>query len=182
MTEQNETPAQAPEPMPTPMPTTEQATPVATLSATLQAKSIPKVTPEKILFTGLDNGGKTSIIKVLQKQYSQIAILKPTRQSQRRIFEFLGKAISEWDLGGQEKYRIAFLKEPTKYFDNTSVCIYILDIQDKRRFRESLSYFKDVITTFKKLIIYLSEIFTYQKKCLFEVFPRILVDFCHNLI
>ena len=129
-------------------------TPMATLSETLQTKkTTPKQTAEKILFTGLDNGGKTSVIKVLQKQYSQIAILKPTRNAQRRIFEFLGKAISEWDLGGQEKYRIAFLKEPTKYFDNTSVCIYILDMQDKRRIQESLSYFKDVISTFKKLNI-----------------------------
>jgi GTPase SAR1 family protein len=158
MTEQNETlaPAPTPEPTPTPAPapTAVAKTPVATFSETLQAKkTTPKITADKILFTGLDNGGKTSIIKILQKQYSQIAILKPTRQAQRRIFEFLGKAISEWDLGGQEKYRIAFLKEPTKYFDNTSVCIYVLDIQDKRRFRESLSYFKDVITTFKKLNI-----------------------------
>ena len=86
---------------------------------------------EKILFTGLDNSGKTSIIKVLQKEISQIAMLKPTRQAQRKIFEYLGRDISEWDLGGQEKYRIAYLKEPTKYFDRSNVCIYVIDIQDR---------------------------------------------------
>ncbi|QEE16481.1 ADP-ribosylation factor-like protein [Promethearchaeum syntrophicum] len=108
---------------------------------------------EKILFTGLDNSGKTSIIKVLQKEISQIAMLKPTRQAQRKIFEFLGNDISEWDLGGQEKYRIAYLKEPTKYFDRSNVCIYVIDIQDRGRMEESISYFSDVIKEFRKLEI-----------------------------
>jgi Ras-related GTP-binding protein A/B len=105
----------------------------------------------KILFTGLDNGGKSSIILALQREISQIAMLKPTRQAQRKIFEYLGRQISEWDLGGQKRYRIAYLKEPTKYFDNTSVCIYVIDVQDKERLGESLSYFNDVIAQFRKL-------------------------------
>ena len=108
---------------------------------------------EKILFTGLDNSGKTSIIKVLQKEISQIAMLKPTRQAQRKIFEYLGRDISEWDLGGQEKYRIAYLKEPTKYFDRSNVCIYVIDVQDRARMEEAISYFSDVIKEFRKLEI-----------------------------
>ena len=58
-------------------------------------------TEDKILFTGLDNSGKTSIIYSLKREISQIALLKPTRQAQRQIFKYLGKQISEWDLGGQ---------------------------------------------------------------------------------
>ncbi|TFH31013.1 MAG: hypothetical protein E4G98_00935 [Promethearchaeota archaeon] len=110
-------------------------------------------TEDKILFTGLDNSGKTSIIYSLNREISQIALLKPTRQAQRQIFKYLGKQISEWDLGGQERYRIAYLKEPTKFFDRTSVCIYTIDIQDFLRFDESLSYFSDVLSQFKKLEI-----------------------------
>ena len=64
---------------------------------------------QKILFTGLDDAGKTSIILALKREYSKIAIIKPTKGAQRRIFEFLGKDISEWDLGGQERYRISYL-------------------------------------------------------------------------
>ena len=108
---------------------------------------------EKILFTGLDNSGKTSIIKVLQKEISQIAMLKPTRQAQRKIFEYLGRDISEWDLGGQLKYRISYLKEPTKYFDRSNVCIYVIDVQDRERMEEAISYFSDVIKEFRKLEI-----------------------------
>ncbi|MGQ4874124.1 MAG: ADP-ribosylation factor-like protein [Promethearchaeota archaeon] len=58
---------------------------------------------DKILFTGLDNAGKTSIILALQREFSKIAILSPTRGAQRRIFQFLGRDIAEWDLGGQIK-------------------------------------------------------------------------------
>ncbi|MFO8017697.1 MAG: ADP-ribosylation factor-like protein [Promethearchaeia archaeon] len=107
----------------------------------------------KILFTGLDMAGKTSIIKSLQREFSKIAILKPTRGAQRRIFQFLGRDISEWDLGGQISYRISYLKNPSKYFDGTEICIYVIDIQNKPRIPEALSYLTDVIEQFAKLEI-----------------------------
>jgi len=107
----------------------------------------------KILFTGLDYSGKTSIITALQREFSKIALLKPTKSAQRRIFEFLGRDIAEWDLGGQKSYRIAYLKNPSKYFDNTDVAIYTIDIQDTERFPEAISYFNDVMVQFTKLMI-----------------------------
>jgi len=82
----------------------------------------------KILFTGLDGAGKTSIILALQREFSKIALLSPTRGAQRRIFEYLGKDIAEWDLGGQDSYRIAYIKNPGKYFDGTEIAIYVIDI------------------------------------------------------
>ncbi len=108
---------------------------------------------EKILFTGLDNAGKTTIIYALQREFSKIALLKPTRGAQRRIFDFLGKEIGEWDLGGQLKYRISYLKNPSKYFDKTSICIYVIDILAKSRYRESIDYLKDVIKKFEEFKI-----------------------------
>jgi len=107
----------------------------------------------KILFTGLDGAGKTSIIMVLKREFSKIAILSPTRGAQRRVFQFLDKNISEWDLGGQKSYRIAYLKNPSKYFDNTEIAIYVIDIQDKKRIPEAIDYLKDVIEQFKELEI-----------------------------
>ena len=112
-----------------------------------------KTIGQKILFTGLDDAGKTSIITALKREFSKIAFLKPTRGAQRRIFEFLGKEISSWDLGGQLKYRIRYLKSPDKYFDNTEIAIYVIDVQNKLRIPEAISYFKDVIEQFKKLMI-----------------------------
>ena len=118
-------------------------------------KEEPEVEPEssKILFTGLDDAGKTSIILSLQREFSKIAVLSPTRGAQRRIFDFLGKEISEWDLGGQTAYRISYLKNPNKYFDGTEIAIYVIDIQNKPRVPEAISYFKDVIKQFRKLEI-----------------------------
>ena len=108
---------------------------------------------KKILFTGLDFAGKTSLILALQREFSKIAILKPTRSAQRRVFSFLGLDFSEWDLGGQIQYRINYLKNPSKYFDKTEVAIYVIDIQDSDRFSESISYLNDVVKQFKKLEI-----------------------------
>ncbi|MHA1886352.1 MAG: ADP-ribosylation factor-like protein [Promethearchaeota archaeon] len=118
-------------------------------------KEEPDVKPEasKILFTGLDDAGKTSIILALQREFSKIAILSPTRGAQRRVFDFLGKEISEWDLGGQISYRISYLKNPGKFFDGTEIAIYVIDVQNKPRFPEAISYFKDVIAQFKTLEI-----------------------------
>jgi len=112
-----------------------------------------KIISKKILFTGLDDAGKTSIILALQREFSKIANIQPTRGAQRRIFEFLGKDISEWDLGGQTTYRISYLKNPDKYFAGTEIAIYVIDVQNKERLPESLSYLNDVIIQFKKLQI-----------------------------
>ena len=108
---------------------------------------------EKILFTGLDAAGKTSIILALKREFSKIANIESTRGVQRKIFEFMGKNVCSWDLGGQINYRISYLKKPSVYFDNTEVAIYVIDIQKKDRLPESLSYLNDVINQFRQLEI-----------------------------
>lgn len=108
---------------------------------------------QKVLFTGLDCSGKSSITYALQREFSKIANIEPTKSAQRHIFEYLSMSLSIWDLGGQEKYRISYLKSPGKYFDKTNVAIYVIDILDKERIGEALSYLADVIAQFKKLQI-----------------------------
>jgi len=107
----------------------------------------------KIMFTGLDDAGKTSIILALQREFAKIANIEPTKATQRRIFTLLGRAVSEWDLGGQKHYCIAYLKNPGKYFDGTEVAIYVIDIRNATRLSESLSYLNDVIKRFRALKI-----------------------------
>ena len=119
----------------------------------LKKEEPPKPELSKILFTGLDDAGKTSIILSLQREFSKIAILSPTRGAQKRIFDFLGKEISEWDLGGQLSYRIAYLKNPGKYFDDTEIVVYVIDVQNRVRIPEAISYLKDVVEQFRKLEI-----------------------------
>jgi hypothetical protein len=97
--------------------------------------------------------GKSSIIVALQREFSKIAVIKPTKGAQRRIFKFLEQEISEWDLGGQMSYRISYLKNPSKFFAGTEIAIYVIDIQNEQRISEALSYLNDVINEFRKLRI-----------------------------
>lgn len=108
---------------------------------------------EKILFTGLANSGKSSIILSLQKKYSKIATLQPTRQTERTSFSFMGNTITRWDMGGQRQYRIAYLKNPVQYFDRTAICIFVVDLQDPDTIDEALEYYQEVLSTFKQLNI-----------------------------
>ncbi len=107
----------------------------------------------KILFTGLDNAGKSSIILSLLREFSKIGIIRPTKGAQRRVYEFLGMNISEWDLGGQKKYRDSYLKDYDLFFGRTDIMIYVIDIQNPDRISESLTYLNDIIENFKKLKI-----------------------------
>ncbi|MFX0028363.1 MAG: ADP-ribosylation factor-like protein [Candidatus Hermodarchaeota archaeon] len=99
----------------------------------------------KVIFVGLDHAGKTSIILSLLREISKFAIIKPTRNIERRTFEFLGMKISEWELGGHERYRKLYLEEAQLIFRGTDILIYVLDIQDRDRIVESCVYLKDII-------------------------------------
>jgi len=65
----------------------------------------------------------------------------------------MGREIAEWDLGGQISYRISYLKNPGKYFDDTEIAIYVIDVQNRVRLPEAISYLKDVVDRFNKLEI-----------------------------
>jgi len=108
---------------------------------------------KKIIFTGLDNSGKTSILATLEAEKFIKANVKPTTFVERKEFHFLDYLISTHDLGGQKKYLIKYLKQPDKYFAGTDVCVYVIDIQDIGRFTETLDYAKDLLAEFDELRI-----------------------------
>lgn len=105
----------------------------------------------KLVFTGLDNSGKTSIIKSLENERFIKSELKPTTFIERSTFTFLDYEIVQHDLGGQQKYIIKYLEHPDKYFDNTDVCIYVIDVHEIARLGESLKYFEEVLDVFQRL-------------------------------
>ncbi len=123
----------------------------------------------KIVFTGLDNGGKSTIILTLQRSLAKLATLAPTKMVERSNFTYLGHHFVAHDLGGQKKYLINYLKQPV-YFAETETVIYVIDAQDTVRYDESLSYFKDMLVEFKSLNIN-PRIFVFFHKT-----ERILVD------
>jgi hypothetical protein len=108
---------------------------------------------KKIVFTGLDNSGKTSIVATLEAERLIKANIKPTTFVERKEFKFLDYTIMIHDLGGQKKYLIKYLKQADKFFDKTDVCIYVVDIQDISRFTETLDFMKDLVAQFTELRI-----------------------------
>lgn len=107
---------------------------------------------KKLLLIGLDNGGKTSILAVLQEKFSIIKDLLPTRGVQREKLDFFGYPIISWDLGGQVQYREKlYFNKPELYFSDADLILYVVDIQDSDRFAESANYFKLVLTALSDL-------------------------------
>ena len=106
----------------------------------MKASNSSKAETFKIIFAGLDNAGKTSIIKTLLREVAKIAIIKATKGVQRREYEFLGIKIGEWDLGGHQRYRDTYMEQADFIFGGTEICIYVIDVQDKQRIPKSLKY------------------------------------------
>ena len=108
----------------------------------------------KILFTGIDGAGKTSFLLGVQKRYSEIIKVLPTKgvsRSNEQIFEQQNSQISIWDLAGQKTYRDKFIEESKFYLYNIDLMFYFIDIQDEERIEESLKLYKDIIHNLKEL-------------------------------
>jgi GTPase SAR1 family protein len=120
----------------------------------------------KIIISGLQNAGKTSILTALDKKYDfvdEVLELKPTIRVEYRRTKFLGNDTVFWDMGGQEKYRELYLSKPEIYFAGTDLLIYIIDIQDNAKFNESLNYLNSVLEYFIENEIGLPLIISFHK-------------------
>ena len=103
-------------------------------------------THKKILMIGLDNGGKTSILAVLQDKFSIIKSLLPTRGVKREKLDFFGYPILSWDLGGQVQYREKlYFNRPELFFTEADLILYVIDTQENDRFAEAANYFRQVL-------------------------------------
>jgi small GTP-binding protein len=101
----------------------------------------------KILLIGLDNGGKTSIAKCLKgvKGISAFTSLMPTKSANILEFEALNSKYAIWDLGGQKAYHNEYMSDFEKIIKGTQKIIYVIDIQDVKRYNDALEYLKKVI-------------------------------------
>ncbi|MHA1379543.1 MAG: ADP-ribosylation factor-like protein [Candidatus Helarchaeota archaeon] len=118
---------------------------------------MPEIIEKKIILVGLDNAGKTTILTTMKKeQDSNVYDLKPTKgvniEEFKTVEAFSTDEISIiiWDFGGQDKYRQEYLREAEKYFTDIDKAIYVIDIQDKKRFNESFEYLKSILALTKK--------------------------------
>ncbi|MEJ2252135.1 MAG: ADP-ribosylation factor-like protein [Candidatus Lokiarchaeota archaeon] len=105
----------------------------------------------KVIISGLDNAGKTSILTAIDKKYDfrkDILELKPTIKVEYQRTKFLGQDVIFWDMGGQEKYRELYRIRKDVYFSETDLILYVIDIQDRERLKTSLDYFNSILSYF----------------------------------
>ncbi|XP_049277897.1 ADP-ribosylation factor-like protein 3 isoform X1 [Anopheles funestus] len=90
--------------------------------------------PEKelrILLLGLDNAGKTTLLKQLASE--EVTQVTPTAGFNIKSVVSEGFKLNVWDIGGQSKIRPYW----KNYFENTDVLIYVIDSSDKKRLEET---------------------------------------------
>lgn len=85
------------------------------------------------ILLGLDNSGKTSIVKRLDGE--DLEDIKPTKGFSFRKFEWESKSIdyTVWDIGGQKLYRDRW----QDHLQDKHGVIWVIDSLDKSRFEES---------------------------------------------
>jgi len=86
----------------------------------------------RLLLLGLDNAGKTTILKALANE--EHLTTTPTQGFNiKTVSTKEGFKLNVWDIGGQETIR-AYWKN---YYENTDILIYVIDSADQKRFEES---------------------------------------------
>ncbi|KAI8821523.1 ADP-ribosylation factor-like protein 3-like protein [Fimicolochytrium jonesii] len=99
------------------------------LSLLRRLRSTP--TDLRILLLGLDNSGKTTILKHLASE--PITEIKPTQGFNIKTVVVEGVKLTVWDIGGQRAIRPYW----RNYFESTDVLIYVIDSADRRRLEET---------------------------------------------
>ncbi|GBF96430.1 ADP-ribosylation factor [Raphidocelis subcapitata] len=84
----------------------------------------------RILVLGLDNAGKTTILKRLSDE--DITTTTPTQGFNIKSLVKDGFKLNVWDVGGQKAIRPYW----RNYFDATDGVVYVIDCADRRRLDE----------------------------------------------
>ena len=118
-----------------------------------------EIRSKKINLIGLDNAGKTAMRETFFRRYGKtyfeflktMELLLPTKGVERKKLEIENSDIQFWDMGGQETYRKQYLSEPYRVFSDVNVAIYVIDVQDVKRYEKSLNYLENIIKIYEYL-------------------------------
>lgn len=116
-----------------------------------EAKPLEGLT--KIVIAGLDNAGKTALLKSIKKEvaFTELSSLKPTKGASRDSLLLSDQEIILLELGGQEEFRKFYIDQPDRFFLETDCIVYLIDMQDDERYQETLDYLQQILRTLKYL-------------------------------
>ena len=84
----------------------------------------------RVLFLGLDNAGKTTILKrLLNHTQDSIESVSPTLGFSINTFTHAGYTLNVWDVGGQRSLRPYW----KNYFERTDCLVWVVDSCDRAR-------------------------------------------------
>ncbi|EOD49561.1 putative adp-ribosylation factor family protein [Neofusicoccum parvum UCRNP2] len=81
----------------------------------------------RILMLGLDNAGKTTIVKKIMDE--DVHSVSPTLGFIIKTIEYEGYKLNIWDVGGQKTLRTYW----KNYFEKTDTLIWVVDSTDRQR-------------------------------------------------
>ncbi|GME28637.1 adp-ribosylation factor family protein [Neofusicoccum parvum] len=81
----------------------------------------------RILMLGLDNAGKTTIVKKIMDE--DVNSVSPTLGFIIKTIEYEGYKLNIWDVGGQKTLRTYW----KNYFEKTDTLIWVVDSTDRQR-------------------------------------------------
>lgn len=85
----------------------------------------------RILVLGLDNAGKTTILKTLSEE--DITHIMPTKGFNIKNLAHEDFKLTVWDVGGQKALRPYW----ANYFQGTDALVFVIDSADRKRLAES---------------------------------------------
>ncbi|XP_013777153.1 ADP-ribosylation factor-like protein 2 [Limulus polyphemus] len=100
---------------------------------TILKKMKQKEKEVRLLMLGLDNAGKTTILKKFNGE--DINTISPTLGFNIKTLEHRGFKLNMWDVGGQKSLRSYW----RNYFESTDGLIWVVDSADRRRLEDCRS-------------------------------------------
>nr|XP_018916515.1 PREDICTED: ADP-ribosylation factor-like protein 2 [Bemisia tabaci] len=94
---------------------------------TILKKMRQKEKEMRILMLGLDNAGKTTLLRRFNGE--EIDTIAPTLGFNIKTLDYKGFKLNMWDVGGQKSLRSYW----RNYFESTDGLIWVVDSADKRR-------------------------------------------------
>eukprot|EP01098_Paradermamoeba_levis_P013110 TRINITY_DN5892_c0_g6_i1.p1 TRINITY_DN5892_c0_g6~~TRINITY_DN5892_c0_g6_i1.p1 ORF type:complete len:157 (-),score=43.94 TRINITY_DN5892_c0_g6_i1:127-597(-) len=111
-----------------------------------------QVQSAKILFLGLDNAGKSSIISYFESRGEVVAAEEPTVGFKEKDIKFKGVNFKIWDVAGKENVRGLW----KHYYAEKDGIVYVLDSSNPQKLDEGIQQLKMIFGRTRTPKLYLA--------------------------